>query len=479
MYAELSVEEIWQRAELREKSSELKRDPLVVLVREKRFSSSAISICKLNVLGTYDTINDYMHENGVLKNSSIEKCRFPQVVTVPVVECDTREEAASSDPPPSDVPQRSHPSQQHTVCLSVTREFLEVYKFFNNELVWFRPATPFPLDRAVLVPTRSTAKSSQEHLDGFAKQLYAKVRSSPYPIIVHTSFDYYFLFVASEITNVDVSINMCMSHLMTFRVMETLPLRQGSITEKTIVTILPPCSSPTNPLPVPRPELSLDAKRHRFSKTHEIDDSGEIDVLHPRHKFSSASELEQTSEDSEQDNALDISVVTMSDFKLLPHFIVVPKALATIYSIYNYQHVVVTAFESISHSVDIEDLTDVVLPLSVSPSGKDKSGATKHFAIAVLYEGMLELERYVPRPCRDWDYGPGEGGAFVHPEMFFSLFPETLALSRNCTYRVNISVREILLRLCGECMIHVALHTHTNAHTLTPMHTHLNQCTHT
>ena len=454
MQTEVKSDEIWQLAVLREKTSQQQRDPLVVLVPNKSFSSSAISICKQNVLGTYDTINDYMRENGVLKSSSIDKCRFPQVVTVPV-DCESAEEVAR-DPLPSaaEVSQRSHQIPV-SLYLSVSREFLEVYSFFDSELVWFRPTQPYPLDKVALVPTRSTAQCTTEHLLQFVTQLYAKVRASPpCPVIVHTSFDYYHSFVADAETNVDNDSAMGVNHIMTFHVMETLPHRQGSITEKTKVTLLPPYKPTNSPQPSLLKPLSLKAKRRRYSRTHEIEDSGsggDTEVMLHRIKSNSASELEQTPDVSLCDNVFNIPVVTVADFKLLPHFIVMPKDLATTSSIFPYQHVIVTAVKK-SYPMDVEDLADVVLPLTIptqnaqSPDSSTEEDDRSHYAIAVPYDGMAELERYVPRPSHNWDHGRGES-AFVHPEMLFFLYPETLAVSRDCPYRVNVSVRGVALHL--------------------------------
>lgn len=450
MHREVKSDEIWQLAVLREKKSEQQRDPLVVLVPNKSFSSSAISICKQSVLGTYDTINDYMRENGVLKSSSINKCRFPQVVTVPV-DCESAEEVARDPgPPTSEVSQRSI-----SLYLSVTREFLDVYSFFDSESVWFRPTQPYPLDKVALVPTRNTAQCTSEHLQQFVAQLYAKVRSSPScPVIVHTSFDYYHPFVADSTTK-DTGIMGASHVVMTFHVMETLPHRQGSITEKTKVTILPPYKSTSFPLPSLLKGLSVEAKRRRFSRTYEMEDSGsgDTEVMHHRVKSNSASDLDQTSDDSlRDDNVFNIPVVTVADFKLLPHFIVMPKDLATSSSIFSYQHVTVTAVKNQNLVEDMEDLTDVVLPLTIPARSPDSSMEEEeeedrsHYAIAVPYDGMAELERYVPRPSHSWDHDRGKY-AFVHPELLFYLFPETLSLSRSCPYRVTVSVRRALLCL--------------------------------
>eukprot|EP00731_Ephydatia_muelleri_P023559 Em0015g1142a len=379
MQTEVKSDEIWQLAVLREKTSQKQSDPLVVLVPNKSFSSSAISICKQNVLGTYDTINDYMRENGVLKSSSIDKCRFPQVVTVPV-DCE-----------------KVAPNPRFSVPVRVARVSGSV-QLFDSELVWFRPTQPYPLDKVALVPTRSTAQCTTEHLQQFVTQLYAKVRASPpCPVIVHTSFDYYHFFVADAETNVDNDSAMGVNHIMTFHVMETLPHRQGSITEKTKVTLLPPYKPTNSPQPSLLKTVSVKDKRRRYSKTHEIEDSGsgDTEVMLHRIKSNSASELEQTPDVSLCDNVFNIPV--------------------------NAQ----------------------------SPDSSTEEDDRSHYAIAVPYDGMAELERYVPRPSHNWDHGRGES-AFVHPEMLFFLYPETLAVSRDCPYRVNVSVS---VPSCGELKV--------------------------
>lgn len=440
MQTELN-DEIWQRAVLIEveKKPQLLRDPLVVLVQKKGFSYSAIAICKQNVLGTYDTYNDYMLENGVLKNSNIEKCRFPQAVVVPV-DCDRAEEPPVS----AELSRKAHPFGV-TLSVFVSHDFLEVYGFFNNETVWFRPARPYPLTKVVLVPTRSTARWSPEHLQRFVAQLYAKIRAAPHsPVVVHSSFDYYHYFVADEVPNVHMDTSTCTNHIMTFHVMETLPLRQGCITSETTIAFLPPCHPATSP---PMYHLPAELKRRRFSRTREMENSGsgDTDIVLSRRKSNSASEFDAAPDDTlKDDEVFNIQVLTVADFKLLPHFIVVPKSIATAYHIYPYQHVIVTACKRTS-SVDREDMdmSDVILPLTcfvpdISPPGNVEEDDRAHYAIAVPYEDMAELEHFIPRPDPDWDYELGSV-AFVHPEMFFFLFPETLSLSRSYLTHVDIS----------------------------------------
>jgi peroxin-6 len=123
------------------------------------------------------------------------------------------------------------------------------------------------------------------------------------------------------------------------------------------------------------------------------------------------------------------------------HFIIIPKKQAQNYNMFDLHHVIVKTFtgdhpqSSRNHGND-----DIIVPLN-NELRRQKGNMLRrnsligcserqHLAVIRLYDNALELEMFieqfrlnVPYQCSDFDT------AYLHPELFFYLFPKTLSIA--------------------------------------------------
>lgn len=127
-----------------------------------------------------------------------------------------------------------------------------------------------------------------------------------------------------------------------------------------------------------------------------------------------------------------IEAVAVSSFKLQSQCVVLPRQTAEKHGIFASQLVLVNGIKvKDGQQKKQHSLADVVLPL--------EKGGRSHVAIAVWYEGEQDLEQYVLPLSLGHRYREEELDlAYVHPELLFFLFPETLSPSRRFHLHIQV-----------------------------------------
>lgn len=177
--------------------------------------------------------------------------------------------------------------------LLVIPHFLHTYGFASQEVVWFRPASAVPLERAILAPAVHLGLGlNEEGTQAVAKQLFGL--SEREPVMLQQGFDF--------VTRLELEAKVkeeeeeseseseseseeeeekeekwrdyvvasipahLLGQLLTFTVLETFPVMQGRITRDTTLVLLPSDSSPF-------PSPSRPARRQLLSGTGSLERS--------------------------------------------------------------------------------------------------------------------------------------------------------------------------------------------------------------
>ena len=137
-----------------------------------------------------------------------------------------------------------------------------------------------------------------------------------------------------------------------------------------------------------------------------------------------------------------IEAVPAHCYKLQSQYLLLPKAIAFKHGIFAGQPLQLSR-------VDMErgddergrTLSDIILDLGPIP-GKEMVEA--HLAVTKWYEDEASLQKYVPAPSLQHHYDEESlQVAYIHPELLFSLFPETLAHSRRFHIKVAVSCARV------------------------------------
>ena len=124
-------------------------------------------------------------------------------------------------------------------------------------------------------------------------------------------------------------------------------------------------------------------------------------------------------------------------FKLQSQCILLPEQEAKSHGIFHCQAVCVCASKESSQSQGSSavPLKEVVLPLEGEEVEK-----RMHVALAYLYKDTAALERYVPTSSLGSRHeGASLQLAYIHPELLFFLYPETIAASRRLQLSIKVS----------------------------------------
>ena len=142
-----------------------------------------------------------------------------------------------------------------------------------------------------------------------------------------------------------------------------------------------------------------------------------------------------------------IEVRSAPGYRLHYHFVLLPRQLAMRYDIYGLQNVLITTISAgPAHRGDHTQTADMVIPLNNDlgrgrESLKERRKTRQHLAIVNVYDTPEDLESYVPQIMLGRRYQSEDLlVAYLHPEMLFGLFPETLSTSPR-RYVVKIEVR--------------------------------------
>lgn len=440
---------------------------------------TCLAMCKRDCLQTQVKLD------APITTAKLSVCDHAHVV---LAECEVVPTDFFPDPEP-----RPYQST-HVVRVSGSTTFLSMYGFFDGEMVWVRPATPLSLKKVILslpksIPLTSlVVKSMVEHLYKLSE------KSS---VIVHRSFKFHNWlpstsasqavtqtvgedYVPSPLSSSSES-SIQDGELLAFDVLETAPIIQGAITSKTrIVVVSTEVESPASPSDVhdalmttvsddsdlfqpgdstPSPvRCSSHPRSISLSSASDIrfDDSGQYDpsasakedtVLERRATAPAATIfMPLPSIVSPLSSAFILPAVAAHNFKQKYHFILLPKEAALQHRVHDLQIVLIgpeepppsfgtsplggqwaSSFPPSSPVLKLKNIKDSVL-------------AHRHLVVTKCYETALELEQYVPQTTLGKSYTQEElTMAYLHPELLFSLFPETLPLS-NGTYRIFVEV---------------------------------------
>ena len=408
-----------------------------------------------------------------------------------------------------------HPLQMsHTVRVSASAEFLSLYSFFDGEIVWVRQATPLPLDRVILSLATPETLTSQivKHM---VEQLYSHKSS----VVIHQH--YLFLHCMAQVLNQESnspsvgedyfpsplsssssssdqdSGDLSQGSILTFNVLETTPVVQGAITSKTRIFVVPTSKpqqvvtsthdiqdtilsddsnlfykegstpSPARLCSRPRSVSLSSASDFRF------DDSGQYESPRETEPPRRTIELPTTSLPVliSPPPAFTLPAVAAANFKQKYHFVLLPKRAALEHGVHDLQIVLIAAEDPPQHLSPLKlrqaspppPSLGLVLPLRNTK--EDNGPLARHLVVTKCYETETELEQYVSQTTLGRRYTPEElNMAYLHPELLFSLFPETLPLSQTQrTYRISIEVSS--LSTCLEMYVCLSVCADAKSHT--------------
>lgn len=456
-------------------SCSLDRSPLHVLSS----TSNCIAICKYNILQTQPLLE------SLYQSPVYDHCHYPNVVQA---NCHITEEF-SKDTSEDTSPQPLENSVYY--MLNVAESFLTKYSFYEEETVWFRFSLSYPLERVYLqISNESSIEySTEKHIRDAIDQMCADSKKEF--IIFHSNFEYIHQPPPKRLTttsspslndspdkNDTVDKMLSLPPPLFFDVLGTAPTLQGHLTSNTCVTVV--LSEQQEGVTRFARTGTLEPKRPHTQIVHcdngEDDDTFHKTLTSPAHlgspipnklrsaSLSSASDfrfddsgLPELAELSDQPSSLPPPSLTSSkfsieirpvfEFKLQYHFILLPKHVALQFNIFNLHNVLIHAGASGPVHSSLSTKLDIVLTLNnCFISQEEEEGENlllkekKHIAIVRLYENEKELEQYISQKSLGRIYDTNDlNSAYIHPELFFYLFPETLSISQH-RYLVEIEV---------------------------------------
>ena len=366
-------------------------------IKEPTKPAYCVSVCRQASLGTFRFSNEYLSVQNVGDNvGSVDPSllRFPMAVTLPARNISPHDLPYSlGDLQIEPVHIGLHQTQSPDVLLT-SPALIHSLRCFDRESVWYRPSTlPIPLERVVLAI--SCDHGSCEEVRSIVSRIYKLSRGGP--LILHQDFDFTVGFEAG----LSIQVN----------VLETFPTLQGSVsTSKTTIAVLPTDSLPPS-----------------------LDNSLE---LRPRAESASNFDLEGSLVTGDYV----IKAVTLNNFPLQNHFVVLPKDSARRYNIQHCQNIWISPSSPLRGT--LSKRKSVIQLDSSGGGGEEKERGLMHMAIALLYEDTQQLERYLPpREFGQRHLSADLGLAYVHPELLYYLYPETISSSR--TFEISIKVHTV------------------------------------
>ena len=390
-------------------------------------SSGVIALCKQGLLRTYNYVNEYVTPNQVgclLHAVDPAACRFPAVLAAPLADqlIDFDEMLKQLSITYSDlyvVTGFARPSEP-TILLA-SQHFMECYGFFTREPIWFRWHNPATLREVMLLPIGPFVHEIMSKAENIVAQLYSKSENEP--VIMHQGFKFV-LRTRDVISEPNQDGDPASNEIvLTFHVMDTSPVLQGRVTKDTVITILSPSQFLSQGTP-----LSL---RRRKSTREE-------GIRGHAYSVASVSDHQLPSEEVTGTNGYVIQAVSVPSFMLQSQYILLPKESATKHDIFHCQNVLVEPAEI--NDKPPSNLSDVTVSLFTSKEYNKETSKRSHMVIAFLYEDEFELEHYIPPTALGMDYDIAAlTVSYIHPELLFYLFPETLSPSRVYSIRVMVS----------------------------------------
>ena len=354
-----------------------------------------VSVCRQASLGTFRFSNEYTSVQNVGDNvGSVDPSllQFPTTIALP-----------ARDLSPNDLPDSLsnlqidrvhiglHQTQSPDILLT-SPALIHSLHCFDHESVWYRPSTLLVLlERVVLA--MSCDLGSREEAKSVVSRIYELSREGP--LVLHQDFD----FTVGVEAGLPIRVN----------VLETFPTLQGSVSaSKTTIAVLP-----TDALP-PSLDNSLE--------------------LRPRAESASNFDLEGTLAMGDYT----IEAITLSNFPLQNHFVVLPKDSARRYNIQHCQNIWISPSSPLRGTLS-KRKSVIQLDSSGGGGGEERERVRTHMAIALLYEDTQQLERYLPpREFGQRHLSADLGLAYVHSELLYYLYPETISPSR--IFKISIKV---------------------------------------
>ena len=376
---------------------QLKKNPMKLIKPSsagKANVSGVVCVCKLGSLNTYQYVNDYS-TGCTLHQVDQSSCQYPSLLQVPLLgdsEIDSSAVLAQLGLSRSDLqvvaglPQKTAP----TVLLA-SQHFMESYGFYTREQVWFRWSSCIPLESVVLTIEKSLlADVEQSVVTQFFKDDL---------LVLQRGFNYVVPIPAKDFPEA--------KEVGVVHVMDCSPVLQGLVTSSTQITVS---------------TTSSHTSRKRRS-------------LRDRKTNGSQQEVAGTEESMD----CVIEAVCVPSYRLPSHYIILPKEFARKYSITDCQSVWVEA-----HSPDskrVTKLSDVTVTLHTTSVSSKTVAGRRHRVIVFLYEVEFELEQYIPPYLLGSEYDTtAMTMAYLHPQLLFFLFPETLSPSRHFFIRMKVQM---------------------------------------
>ena len=449
---------IWRIGILLEASfqEQLKQSPMKVVKPvpyEPDGSCHAIALCKQSLLNTYEYISEYVSPSKEMgcPISGIDQtgCKFPSVIVSPVsqeninsdnlysqLQLTSKELEISTGLPQPNVPN----------VLLVSQHFMQSYGFYTKEPVWYRYLSPVLLQSVMIAPCGPSENLTVTFAEEVIGQVYDKSKKEL--VIMQQDFEYVFraklppVTTSTKIEGSEPPLQathtspLIEEHVLTFKVLEASPALQGVITESTVIIFVPPDEQD-----VGEEWHSQDGSqlRRRRSTREEALERGRASSAASASDFQYEDRMGSLYDCLPGSNVTDdyiIDAVAIGNYKLQSHYIVLPKDSATSHGIFHCQNVWVCA-TSVNSGPKVTKLEDLTLSL-VNEQGQGGS-PRMHLAVVFVYEDEFDLEKYVPPSQLGADYETVDlTRAYIHTELLFHLYPETLSYSRK--YKLHIKV---------------------------------------
>lgn len=431
---------------------------------------TCIAICKRGCLQSQPV------DKESFQVPSYENCRYPNVILAESHVKDTLDDSAQAGAI------QYFPEVYYS--LHVCANFLQNYSFYGNEVVWFRSSEPYPLDKVYLTLSTDSSRihTSNTCIQDTLSQIYQHCNDTI--TIFHQHFKFLHQLSTSNkettpeeeflLSNYDSSNSS--SDLLPpveFDVLGTTPFLQGKLTSKTHIIVVSSSDSSEESTVIENIETKTvggeDCDDDEFhdalsSLQRHNSDSSRIRSL----SFSSASDLRfdesgpfetvieanplmSLSQVPNQPSRLILEALpTTSVYRLQYHFVLLPKEQARQFHMFNLQNVLIRTYSASPAHSRTHSIKDMVIQINndlVKKKDEEQQRDTwmgwstrKHLAIVRVYENERELEMLLPQLSLGRSYTTNElSAAYLHPELFFTLFPETLSLTPR-HYLIEIEV---------------------------------------
>jgi hypothetical protein len=404
----------------------IKPDVAVTAPTDCGTDDGVVAVCKQGLLNTYQYVNEYItpSQTGCLLQAvDHTACGFPAVLAAPLSDqqVDFEDVLKQLGVDLLDVqvtagfPQATEP----TIILA-SQHFMECYGFFTREPIWFRCYNPATLDSVLLVPIGPLSQQVLAQAADVLTQLYRKAEVES--IIMQQGFKFMFRAQLTSAAHPEQA-SSSQEAVLNLKVLECSPVMQGKITRDTLITILPPSSI-----------MPLDNQLSRRRRSIREEGRGHADSA------AAASDLMILDKGSSGTEDYVIEAASVASYKLQSQYVVLPKETAIKHGIYHCQNVWVEAADVSSKRPSTFDLSNITVPLFVGNDGEGTANTRSHMAIAFLYEDECELEHYIPPTSLGADYDTTSLTlAYIHPQLLFFLFPETLSKSAHYHLLIKVS----------------------------------------